>query len=410
VFLLAVLALAVGAAAAPSAPVSRPVNERVCGVPARGHAGCLAIRHYGRVEAADRGGHKPGPSLPPVSYGAAELQDAYGLAAAAASSGEGKTVAIVDAYDDPHAFEDVVQYRSTEGLPPISSCDVSGSGSGPCFSKLNQSGGEGPYPSANTGWAEEISLDLDTVSAVCPRCNILLVEASSSSLFDLGEAVETAAGFSPIAIGNSYGGEEFSLESLFAELFYAQPGIAVTAAAGDGGYGVYFPAAASSVIAVGGTSLRQSSGVWTETVWGGTGSGCSAYIAKPAWQSDTGCARRTVADVAADADPNTGVRVYDTYSEPGWLVFGGTSVSAQIIAAVYGLVGHGSSNAAALYGNGSISFGSPNPNLRDVTSGSNGSCTGQGRRGNQGLAYLCSGVTGYDGPTGMGTPAGLGAF
>ncbi|MGE5282836.1 MAG: peptidase S8 [Chloroflexota bacterium] len=407
----AVAALSVGLLFAAGATASRPApaNRRVCGVPAGGHARCLAIRHYGKVESADKGGggHKPGPSLPPVSYGAAELEDAYGLTAAAASNGEGRTVAIVDAYDDPNAYGDLAQYRSAEGLPAIARCDVTGP-TGPCFAKVNQSGAEGPYPAGNTSWAEEISLDLDAVSATCPRCNILLVEAGSSSLFDLGEAVETAAAFGPVAIGNSYGAEEFSLEELFAVLFYDHPGIAVTAAAGDGGYGVYFPAAAESVIAVGGTSLRESSGAWTETVWSGTGSGCSAYIPKPAWQSDTGCPRRTVADVAALADPNTGFRVYDTYNEPGWLVFGGTSVSAQVIAGVYGLVGHGASDARALYGNGAIEFGSPNDNLTDVTSGSNGSCT-HGHRDSS-RAYLCTGVTGYDGPTGMGTPAGLGAF
>ena len=407
---VAALSLAlVLAAAAPASP-SSPVNEHVCGVPAVGHARCLAIRHYGRVDGADRGGggHKPGPSLPPVSYGAAELQDAYGLTAAAATDGEGKTVAIVDAYDDPNAYGDLAQYRSAEGLPAIARCDFTGS-SGPCFAKVNQSGAEGPYPSGSTGWAEEISLDLDMVSATCPKCNILLVEASSSSIFDLGEAVETAAAFGPVAIGNSYGAEEFSLEELFAVLFYDHPGIAVTAAAGDGGYGVYYPAAAESAIAVGGTSLRESSGVWGETVWSGTGSGCSAYIPKPVWQNDPGCPRRTVADVAADADPNTGVRVYDTYNEPGWLVFGGTSVSAQIIAGVYGLAGHGASDARALYGNGSIPFGSPNENLTDVTSGSNGSCT-HGHHGSSSFAYLCNGAIGYDGPTGMGTPFGIGAF
>ncbi len=408
--LLAAGLLFATAAPAESASVPRPANERVCGVPGGGHARCLAIRHRGGLVSADRGGggHKPGPSLPPVSYGAAELQDAYGLTAAAASAGDGETVAIVDAYDDPGAYEDMAHYRSTEGLPAIARCDVTGS-TGPCFAKVNQSGSEGPYPTGNTGWAEEISLDLDAVSATCPRCNILLVEAGSSSLLDLGEAVETAAAFGPVAIGNSYGGEEFSLEELFALLFYEHRGIAVTAAAGDGGYGVYFPAAAESVIAVGGTSLRESSGAWTETVWGGTGSGCSAYIPKPAWQNDTGCPRRTVADVAAVADPNTGFRVYDTYNEPGWLVFGGTSVSAQIIAGVYGLVGHGESDARGLYGDGAIPFGSPNENLTDVTSGSNGSCT-RGRHGSPSLAYLCAGVIGYDGPTGMGTPAGIDAF
>ncbi len=220
-----------------------------------------------------------------------------------------------------------------------------------------------------------------------------------------------AAGFGPVAIGNSYGGAEFSSEASFGLAHYAQPGVAVTAASGDNGYGVEFPAAATSVIAVGGTSLRQQSGgAWQQTVWSGSGSGCSAYVTKPSWQNDPGCSRRTVADVAADADPNTGIRVYDTFNEQGWMVFGGTSASTQILAGVYGLAGHGASNAGALYAAGSIPFGSPNPNLTDVTSGSNGSCTGRGRSANQSLACLCTGEVGYDGPTGMGAPLGLAAF
>jgi subtilase family serine protease len=392
------------AEAAPSATGTAQANERVCGAPAGGRASCFAIRHYG----------KTGTSPPPVSYNAPELQSAYGLSAAAASNGAGTTVAIVDAYDDPNAYKDLALYRAAAKLPAITACapsELAGS-SAACFAKVNQLGVAGSYPTANTGWAEEISLDVDMISATCPKCNILLVEASSNSFANLGAAVATAAGFSPVAIGNSYGGSEFSSEEAFAQSYYSPPGIAVTASSGDNGYGVEFPAAAGSVIAVGGTSLRQQSGgAWSETVWSGAGSGCSAYVAKPSWQHDTtGCPRRTVADVAADADPNTGVKVYDSFNEPGWLVFGGTSASAQIIAGIYGLAGHGAGNANALYGGGSIAFGSPNPFLTDITSGSNGSCTGHGRLANSSLAYLCTGEIGYDGPTGMGTPAGIEAF
>jgi subtilase family serine protease len=406
--LLAGLLLPAVAQADASATGAEQANERVCGVPAEGRASCFAIRHYGQSG-------KPGAtSLPPVSYGAAELQSAYGLTAAAAANGAGTTVAIVDAYDDPNAYKDLTAYRAAEKLPAIGACAAGAlkGSSTPCFAKVNQLGQAGPYPSANTGWAEEISLDVDMVSAICPRCNILLVEAASNSYANLGAAVTTAAGFGPVAIGNSYGGGEFNSEEAFAQSYYAKPGIAVTASSGDGGYGVEFPAAARSVIAVGGTSLRQpSGGAWTETVWSGAGSGCSAYVVKPSWQHDTsGCSRRTVADVAADADPNTGVKVYDTFNEPGWMVFGGTSASAQIVAGVYGLAGHGASDAGGLYGGGSIAFGSANPLLTDVTSGSNGSCAGRGRFANASLAYLCTGVVGYDGPTGMGTPIGIKAF
>jgi subtilase family serine protease len=402
---VAALVVASSAGAEPSATGAAQANERVCGTPAGGRASCFAIRHFGKSG-------KPGAPTP-VSYGAAELQTAYGLTSLAASRGAGVTVAIVDAYDDPNAYKDLAQYRATEKLPSIASCAPSAlaTSTTPCFAKVNQSGVAGSYPNANTGWAEEISLDVDMVSAVCPKCNILLVEAASNSLANLGVATSTAAGFSPVAIGNSYGASEFSGEESLGQSYYAHPGIAVTASSGDNGYGVEFPAAAPSVIAVGGTSLRLQGGAWTQTVWSGAGSGCSAYVAKPSWQHDTGCARRTVADVAAVADPNTGVKVYDTFNEPGWLVFGGTSASAQIIAGVYGLAGHGAGNASGFYGGGSIPFGSPNPLLTDVTSGSNGSCTGaRGRLPNPSLAYLCTGITGYDGPTGMGTPLGIAGF
>jgi subtilase family serine protease len=412
--LLVGLLFAAAAEAAPSATGLEQANERVCGVPAEGSAHCFAIRHYPGSENS-KGGGKPGPVTPLPGYGAADLQSAYGLTTAAATAGAGKTVAIVDAYDDPNAYKDLAVYRKEQGLSSIGACAPGELATSlvPCFSKVNQSGVAGSYPTANTGWAEEISLDVDMVSATCPNCNILLVEAASNSLTNLGAATVTAAGFHPVAIGNSYGGSEFSSEAAFAASNYAFAGVAVTASSGDNGYGVEFPAAASSVIAVGGTSLRTAANArgWTETVWGGAGSGCSAYVAKPSWQHDTsGCARRTVADVAAVADPNTGVKVYDSFNEPGWMVFGGTSASAQIVAGVYGLAGHGASNASAFYGGGSIAFGSPNPLLNDVTSGSNGSCTGHGRVVNASLAYLCTGVTGYDGPTGMGTPIGFGAF
>ena len=396
--------------AAPSPTGLSYMNQRVCATPALGYAACDAILHVATSPEGKGGGGKPGSSSPPpVSYDASQLQSAYGLASASSSDGAGKTVAIVDAYDDPNAFADLSVYRSTEGLSPISQCAPSAlaTATTPCFAKVNESGAQSSYPSASTSWAEEISVDLDMVSAVCPNCNILLVEANSANLTDLGTAVNTAAGFGPAAIGNSYGGNEFSSEATYASAYYDHSGIALTVAAGDSGYGVEFPAAAASVIAVGGTSLRQASGgAWSQTVWSGSGSGCSAYIAKPAWQSDPGCSNRTVSDIAADADPNTGVNVYDSYGQSGWLVFGGTSVAAQIIAAVYGLAGGGVGTASSLYGAGAISFGSPNGNLYDVTSGSDGSCTGHGRFANQSLAYLCTAQAGYDGPTGMGTPNG----
>jgi subtilase family serine protease len=233
------------------------------------------------------------------------------------------------------------------------------------------------------------------VSAVCPNCRILLVEASNNSFSNLAAAVDTAARLGANAISNSYGGSEYSNE-VKDQSHYNHPGTAITVSSGDNGYGVEFPAASQYVTAVGGTSLNRVSNTrgWSESVWSGAGSGCSAYITKPSWQVDTGCSRRTVADVAAVADPNTGVAVYDTFGQAGWLVFGGTSVGSPIIASVYALAGR-----AATVNYGASSYSSSGL-LYDVSSGRNGTCG----------SYLCTGGAGYDGPTGNGTPNGAGAF
>jgi subtilase family serine protease len=301
-------------------------------------------------------------------------------------------VGIVDAYDDPNAESDLGVYRSQFGLAACTTANG-------CFRKVNQSGGT-RYPRANGGWAQEISLDLDMVSAICPNCHILLVEASSNSLSNLGTAVNEAAALGATEISNSYGGGESSSDTSYDTSYYNHPGIAITASSGDNGYGVEYPAASQYVTAVGGTTLTRASNSrgWSETAWSGTGSGCSAYDPKPSWQTDSGCSKRTVADVSAVADPNTGVSVYDSFSyqgQSGWLVFGGTSVASPIIASVYALA----SNAATVtYGSYPYSHTS---SLNDVTSGSNGSCGG---------SYLCTAGPGYDGPTGLGTPNGSGGF
>lgn len=326
----------------------------------------------------------------PSGYGPADLQSAYALPSS--SAGSGQTVAIVDAYDDPTAESDLGVYRAQYGL---SACTTANG----CFKKVGESG-TSSLPAANASWGQEISLDLDMVSAICPNCHILLVEASSTSYVDLGTSVNTAANLGANAISNSYGGGESSAETTSYDAYYNHPGHAITVSSGDSGYGVEYPAASRYVTAVGGTSLSRASNSrgWSETAWSGAGAGCSAYEAKPSWQTDTGCARRTVADVSADANPNTGVAVYDSTAyqgASGWLVFGGTSVASPIIASVYALAGNG----------GSVNYGSSPyghlSSLFDATSGSDGSCGG---------TYLCTAKAGYDGPTGLGTPNGAGAF
>jgi subtilase family serine protease len=325
----------------------------------------------------------------PTGLNPPDLQSAYKLPSSTA--GAGQTVAIVDAFDDPNAEADLGVYRSQFHLP---SCTTANG----CFRKVNQNGAASPLPAPDGGWAEEISLDIDMVSAICPNCHILLVEANSPTFANLGAAVNRAATMGANAISNSYGGSDTSDASAN---FYNHPGIAVTASSGDSGFGVEFPASSRFVTAVGGTSLTRASNArgWSETAWSGAGSGCSRFntALSGAATFNTGCSRRAVADVSAVADPATGVSVFDSFAFQGfsgWLTFGGTSVSAPIVASVFALAGNASSttNNFPYQHSGS---------LFDVTSGSNGSCS---------PAQLCTARVGWDGPTGLGTPNGTGAF
>ena len=322
----------------------------------------------------------------PSGYGPSDLRSAYNITASGSSS---YTVAIVDAYGYANAERDLSVYRSQYGLPACTTANG-------CFKKVNENGSTTSYPRSDTGWDQEQALDLDMVSAMCPSCHILLVQASTANSSDLAKAVNTAASMGAKAISNSYGGGESGSQSY--ESAYNHAGIAVLASSGDSGYGVQFPASSPHVTAVGGTSLSRASNSrgWSETAWSGAGSGCSTIYAKPTWQKDALCAYRTVADVSAIADPNTGVAVYGpaSASRSSWMVFGGTSVASPLVAGVYGTNG------------GAVNYGS-NPyaaaagTINDVTSGSNGSCGG---------TYLCTAGVGYDGPTGLGTPNGSSAF
>jgi subtilase family serine protease len=273
-------------------------------------------------------------------YTPADLRSAYGIDGA---SGQGRLVAIVDAFDDPSAEADLATYRATFGLPPCTSANG-------CFRKLDPHGGT-RYPRADAAWGREISLDLDMLSAACPDCRIALVEGAGAGISELGVAEGTAASLPGIvAIGNSYGVAESSQETQWEPL-YRHPGIAVVAASGDGGYGTGYPAASPLVTAVGGTTLRRDGSVrgWSESPWTGASSGCSRYLPKPSWQRDAGCSRRTIADVSAVADPATGVAMYDTYQAPGWVMAGGTSAATAFITGVYALAGNTGSIVAGSY-------------------------------------------------------------
>ena len=314
----------------------------------------------------------------PAGLGPSDLHSAYKLPS---TGGSGKTIAIVDANDNPSAESDLAVYRSTYGLSPCTTANG-------CFKKVNQNGVQGNYPPADSGWAGEIALDLDMASAVCPGCKILLVEANSANMTDLGAAVNMAVQLGATVVSNSYGGPEDASSQSDSAAYFNHPGVAITVSSGDSGYGPQFPASSQYVIAVGGTKLAKSSNArgWAEGAWTSAGSGCSKQIGKPSWQTDNGCGKRTIADVSAVADPNTGVAVYNAGA---WNVYGGTSASAPIIAATYALLGLGNVNGSYGYSHASSYF--------DVTSGSNGSCGG---------SYLCTSGAGYDGPTGIGTPNG----
>jgi hypothetical protein len=332
----------------------------------------------------------------PAGYGPTDLQGAYNLPSG--TSGGGATVAIVDAFDDPTAEADLATYRAQYGLP---ACTTANS----CFRKTDQNGG-GNYPAGDYSWAGEISLDLDMVSAICPHCGILLVEADTPDDVSLGTAENTAVALGAKYVSNSWGSSENLAGYVNGDAYYKHPGVAITFSTGDFGYsyGPSYPASLSYVTAVGGTSLSRSGSTargWSEYAWSGGGSGCSAYQPKPSFQIDTGCANRVEADVSAVADPVTGVSVYDSYDGSGWNVYGGTSASSPIIAATYALAG---TPGAGTYPNAypySHAAASNATALNDVAGGANGTCT---------PAYLCAAESGYDGPTGLGTPNGIAAF
>ncbi|CAM5431212.1 S53 family peptidase [Streptomyces griseorubiginosus] len=396
---LAGLGTAVHADATTSSKVTWTATP--CATPKKaGELACDSLRVTGGTTAFQKAQQARGvtpKATTPTGYGPSDLRSAYGLTAAAASGGTGATVAIVDAYNDPNAESDLATYRSYYGLPACTTANG-------CFKKVSQTGSTTSLPSSDAGWSEEISLDLDMVSAIAPNAHILLVEATSPTMANLGKSVNEAVALGAKFVSNSYGGSESSSDTSYDSSYFNHPGVAITVSAGDSGYGAEYPAASKYVTSVGGTALSTASNArgWTESVWKtssteGTGSGCSAYDAKPSWQTDTGCTKRMISDVSAVADPATGVSVYDSYGiTADWYTFGGTSAAAPIIASVYALAGTpGSSDYPAQYPYKHTSA------LNDVTSGNNGTCT---------TSYFCTARSGYDGPTGWGTPEGVSAF
>ena len=373
-----------------STVVTGPV-ERVCAAPAPGSATCLAERMsqsstwYGLPAVRS---HQPGVSSPAVLPGRTpvDIQSAYGLTGRSAS---GRTVAIVDAYGYPNAERDLGVYRSQFGLPACTKANG-------CLTILSESGSTTGLPALNLGWAGEQALDLDAVSAACPSCKILLVQAKSASFADLGASVNTAAAQrGVVAISNSYGGGDAADSRNGAP--YHHPGIAVTASTGDSGYaGASYPASSQWVVAVGGTTLTPAPTTargWTETAWSGSGSGCSSLNQAPVGQTQamTRCTGRAMADVSAVADPRTGLAVYAPTSSTGagWGQYGGTSLASPLVAAAFALSGNTTGEAATIPYAHQGAF-------NDITSGANGSC-----------ATMCKTAKGWDGPTGLGSPNGV---
>lgn len=393
--LLSALSATAPAAVAQPSPSANRHAERVCADVPSGIASCFALKYVDDsttpAKALSQGRQaKPASSAPPATGKTpADIQSAYNITGLASG---GRTVAIVDAYGYPNLERDLGVYRSQFGLP---ACTVNNG----CLTIMNQNGGN-KLPRFNSGWADETALDVDAVSAACPDCKILVVQATTASITNLGTAVATAAKQpGVVAISNSYGGGD-SADSTYGA-YYNHPGIAVTASTGDNGYsGSSYPASSSYVTAVGGTSLVKNTSTrgWGESAWSGSGSGCSSVnAALPAAANfGTGCGKRASADVAAVADPQTGLAVFAPSSSTtsSWAQYGGTSLSSPLIAAMYALSGNsGSSTALA----NSLPY-TNSGTFNDVASGSTGTCS---------TSQWCLSGTGWDGPTGVGTPNGV---
>jgi len=335
----------------------------------------------------------PDADAPPAAaLGPADIRSAYKLP----DGGGGQTVAIVDAFGDTHAEADLATFRTQYGLPP---CTIVNG----CLEIVNQRGGTTPLPPDDPGWALETSLDLDAVSAACPSCNILLVQGDDNGLDALGTAVNTAVALGAKYVSNSYGVPSEDPDQTSYDQDYSHRGVAVTASTGDVGNVQNWPATNPDVVAVGGTRLTKNSTAprgWDESAWSDGGSGCSLYEPHPAYQDriDTTCGdKRATSDVAADADPASGLAVYDTVGQGGWLQVGGTSLASPLVASMYALAGEPSPDTFPVtYPYDPAKSG----DLFDVTTGTDGACG----------TVLCTAGPGWDGPTGVGSPNGVGAL
>jgi subtilase family serine protease len=322
--------------------------------------GGVATEHYASHPLHVR----PGVSSTPTGLSPGTIKAAYNFPTGA-TAGAGTTIAIVDAYDDPNIEADLGVFSSQFGLP---SCTTANG----CFNKVDQTGGS-KYPRPDSGWALEISLDVQWAHAIAPGAKILLVEASSNSFTNLLAAEDFAAGHARY-VSNSWGGAEFSGESAY-DPHFTRSGVSFFVSSGDSGTPASYPSASPDVISVGGTTLNfTSTGAFSsETGWSGSGGGCSAYeTAAPAQSGfsqypQVNCGtKRATPDVSLDADPASGLSVYDSVryqGQAGWWTVGGTSASAPMWAARSADTG-AVVDARYVYGN-SIAY-------RDIAVGNNG--------------------------------------
>jgi hypothetical protein len=322
----------------------------------------------------------PGPTN--SGYTPAQIQQAYGFNQVS-NNGSDETIAIVDAYNDPNITSDLATFDSAYGLAAP-----------PSFTVVNQSGGS-TLPSNNASWGGEESLDVEWAHAMAPGAKILLVEASSASDTDLLAAVTYASSVAQV-VSISWGGNEFSGEAAYDSQYFSAPGVAYVVASGDSGAPAEWPAASPNVLGVGGTSLTlNSSGGWgSETGWSGSTGGPSTYESQPSYQNGVvtqTSTKRATPDVAYDADPNTGVAVYDSYGYSGWLEVGGTSAGAPQWSAIIAIADEGRSQPLATSGSQSVQsilYPNGSTDFHDITSGNNGYAAGPG----------------YDYVTGLGSP------
>lgn len=390
------------AAAAPATPASAPpvhtgnphYTDAPCNQPGAAHNGVPSAQCFTTVWTQQTQQITANAAAPPATaLGPADIQQAYALPA----TGHAQTVAIVDALGDSAAESDLAAFRAYYGLPACTTANG-------CFRKVDQDGGTA-YPPDDMGWALETSLDLDAVSAACPACHILLVEARSTGIDALGAAENTAVRLGAKYVSNSYGVSGESAAELGYDQDYDHPGVAIVAATGDIGNVTNWPATSPHVAAAGGTTLTRDSTVprgWAETAWAQGGSGCSPYEPRPEYQTAiaTNCPNnKAIADIAADADPATGLAVYDTIpyqGQTGWFQAGGTSLASPLVTAMYALAGTPEPGTYPV----TYPYQSTPTGLFDITQGSNGSCG----------TVLCTAGPGWDGPTGLGTPNGVAAL